>query len=353
MALLVPGPHVLSRGCDKAVASWACVVSGAVGVDPGPVIAEQREKRVPHNKRASNEEIVSAYKQTGSVWKAGKRLGLAGQSVHERLRALGYPMVSRKWTDEEVEEATTLAAAGLPAGEIAARLGRTFAGVTCKLSEVGVKIARATISEPKRGTGYDKANTHRHLRRLELDKTLRVTKYVRSVGLDVDMFVMACQRHFEERWDDYVASVSPIPKKKCVGCDREFHPNSGKQKYCTRRCSQQAKTDREYFGGKRRNTVGLAEETCQLCGVKKKRGLSSHHIFGKENDPENDYLIALCAGCHKIITLLGSRKFLEDPVAWQSLISLAWLRRHGDAIRQDPPRSLYVEVTLEVEEEDE
>jgi molybdenum-dependent DNA-binding transcriptional regulator ModE len=36
------------------------------------------------------EELIEAYKETGSVWKAGKKLGIPGQSVHSRLSALGY-----------------------------------------------------------------------------------------------------------------------------------------------------------------------------------------------------------------------------------------------------------------------
>jgi len=57
----------------------------------------------------------------------------------------------------------------------------------------------------------------------------------------------------------------------------------------------------EYFGGNRLNTIGLISKTCQLCMRKVEKGLSSHHIIGKEKDPENQYLIALCSGCHKLV----------------------------------------------------
>ncbi len=48
--------------------------------------------------KATNQEIIDAYKATGSIWRAAKALGLCGQSVWERLRALGYPIASRKWS---------------------------------------------------------------------------------------------------------------------------------------------------------------------------------------------------------------------------------------------------------------
>src|SRR6266571_198333 len=67
------------------------------------------ERRTAWNQRATDEQIVAAYRITGSVWKAAKRLGLAGQSVHERLRRLGYPMAHQEWSEEELKEAISLA----------------------------------------------------------------------------------------------------------------------------------------------------------------------------------------------------------------------------------------------------
>lgn len=44
---------------------------------------------MPYPKRVSDENLLRAYRETGSIWKAGERLGLCGQSIHERLRKLG------------------------------------------------------------------------------------------------------------------------------------------------------------------------------------------------------------------------------------------------------------------------
>ena len=98
-------------------------------------------------------------------------------------------------------------------------------------------------------------------------------------------------------------------------------------------------------------TVGLAERICQLCGKENPKGLSSHHVLGKENDPHNVDLIALCPGCHHIVGVLGGREFIDDSKTWERLIAFAWLRRHGGN-RDNRKKSLYTEVIIELEDDD-
>lgn len=303
--------------------------------------------------KASTEHIVAAYRETGSVWKAGKQLGMAGQSVHERLRAIGYPLARRSWTQEETAELKQLMANGLTISDVAHRLGRTYAGVACRASRTGLPSTRERPRRIPRGAGYDKVAVGRHLKTLE-STGVKVTQYARAQGLDVDTLVMAFQRHYADRWRDYLATHSPLPEKVCEYCEDVFIPANGKQRFCTRACGTRSSTDRTYFGGRRRETVGLAEGVCQLCGRKDAKGLSSHHVLGKENDPGNTELVALCPGCHKIVSHLGGRAFVDDPRAWEALIALAWTRRHGPEIHADPTvKVLYTEVNIEVWDEDE
>jgi hypothetical protein len=104
--------------------------------------------------------------------------------------------------------------------------------------------------------------------------------------------------------------------------------------------------DQNYFGGKRKQTIGLAEGVCQICERTPKKALSSHHVIGKENDPDNEILVALCSGCHNIVTQLGGRNFTESQ--WESLISFVWLRKNGaDAMRD--ALSLHVCVDIDVD----
>lgn len=305
------------------------------------------------NRKASDEEIVAAYREMGSVWKAGLKLGMAGQSVHERLRALSYPMARRTWTREETDELQRLVANAVPLAEVAHRLGRTYAGVACRASRTEARSPRGKRTRKiPRGAGYDKVSTTRHLKTLEVTG-VKVTQYARAQGVNVDTLVMAFQQHHGERWQAYLATHSPLPAKVCEYCEDAFVPANGKQRYCTRTCGSRANTDRNYFGGRRRETVGLAEGICQLCGRADAKGLSSHHVLGKENDQLNETLVALCQGCHQIVTLLGGRAFVDDPRAWEALIALAWTRRHGAEVAQGTPqRVLYTEVCIEVWDDD-
>ena len=299
--------------------------------------------------RATNEQIVEAYRATGSVWRAGKQLGLAGQSVHERLVAIGHPMAGQKWTPDEETELHSLLAGGVTLGEAARRLGRTFNGAAMKASRLGVKVKRNHEVKLPRGAGYDKASMLRHLKALETAK-IPATRYARAHGLAVEPFVQALQRYAPERWETYVREHSNVPERDCPYCGRIFIPANGKQVYCTRKCGSDARADAAYFNGNRRATIGLIEGICQVCGRRDPKGLSSHHILGRENDPEAVALIALCRGCHKLITELAARALLDDEAAIESLLGLAWLRRHGLGLSPGYGLRTIVDFSVEVDD---
>ena len=296
--------------------------------------------------KATAEEVVAAYQETGSVWRAGKALGMAGQSVHERLVAIGYPLAGRHWTTDEDEEMRVLIANGVPLGEVAHRLGRPYGGVAGRASLLGFRSEFKRRRKLPRGGGYDKVSTGRHLKALERSSS-KPTQYARAQALNIDLLVHAFQVHFPDQWAAYLRTHSPLPTKVCPYCETEFIPTSGKQTHCTRKCSGDARRDAAYFGGKRRDTIGLAEGVCQLCGRSNAKGLSAHHALGKANDPENRVLIALCRGCHQMVSHLGGRAFVDDPRAWEALISLAWARRHGEDIAASD--SMVVEVVVSIE----
>ncbi len=295
--------------------------------------------------KATMEDIISAYQQTGSVWKAGKHLGLVGQSVWERLKSIDYPMASRSWTKEEIEELKNLSN-HCPIGEIARRLGRPYHGIANKMSRLG--LTGGKLSKEKsipRGQGYDKATTQRRTSKLNTYQG-SLKQFCRSEGINIESFARAVQRHFPDFWKEYTESRSDLEETVCPYCGDAFFPMSKKQKMCTRKCSDTARKDRQYFGGKRRQTIGLASGICQLCERKVKKGLSSHHVLGKENDPENDYLIALCQGCHKIVSLLAGRNFIKKVEAWENLIQLCLLRN----VKTLMPETTSVYTCVEIKE---
>jgi hypothetical protein len=89
----------------------------------------------------------------------------------------------------------------------------------------------------------------------------------------------------------------------------------------------------------------LLEATCQLCERHVEKGLTPHHIIGKENDPDDELLVALCRGCHQLVSLLGGRTFVDTPDGWERLIGMVWLLRNGSSL--DDAIGTYVEVIVE------
>lgn len=290
-------------------------------------------------------DIVAAYQKTGSVWEAGKLLGIAGQSVHERLRKISFPMANRNWTEAECLELRRLYDERVTLSQIAARLGRPYAGIACKASELGLKAdQKGRRQKPERGSSPNKLATLRHMKAVEGFDGM-VTHYARSQGIDIESLVHSFERHCPERWAAYVASRSNLAPKECPQCKKSFVPMGGKQIYCTRRCGTDYRQDMSYFGGKRGGTQGLASGVCQLCRKPDTTALSSHHILGRGNDPENEHLIALCRGCHKVVGMLASREWIETDHILSRLLQLAILRARGAQIADGS----YITDTLNVQ----
>ena len=281
------------------------------------------------HKRATDEQVITAYRETGSVWKAAKSLGLAGQTVHERLQRLGIDLAHAKWTSEEDQELGHFYADPyLSLAEIAKRLNRTSAAVACRAGDLGLVKARPPKRVP-RGKGYDKQSIKRHLKAIDsFDGSL--TKYCRSSRLGVENFAHAAQRYFPDWWANYVRVHSDLQQIKCTYCCELFYPSNRRQQYCTRKCSSDHRRDLNYFGGKRRDAAGVLDRVCQICLKDIKGKIHVHHVYGKQSDTENDYLVALCSRCHMALEQICVNTDLADNTdAWIRMISFVWLKRHG------------------------
>lgn len=300
--------------------------------------------------RHTNEEVIAAYRETGSVWAAGRKIGLSGQTVHGRLRAIGVK-TGGAWSSEEVERLRELSGQR-PIGQIADEMGRSYASIACKINELGTgsRAGNRIMRKIPRGQGFDKASVKKYLVEIEASGE-PITRWAKQHGMIVDTLIRAIENHYPEWWIEYRNRNSDLPQAVCPNpsCGTLFYPSNSRQTYCRRLCSSQHKADRDYFGGKRGNTVGLAEGVCQICGNKPRVGISSHHVFGKENDQENDWLVALCRGCHQLVTLLGGRNFEAEH--WEALVSFAWLRKHGD--KSDRKNTLLVSVSIDNYDEEE
>jgi 5-methylcytosine-specific restriction endonuclease McrA len=277
--------------------------------------------------KATSEEIVNAYKETGSVWKAAKKLNICGQSVWERLKGLGYTMPNRKWSKDELNELVKMSDT-MTISRIAEQLGRPYFAVAIKMSRLGLSKKWGNRQKIlKRGTGYTKENCAKWVKELK-HTPFSLKQFARSNSLTLDSLVYAIQRHYPDDWIE-ISKSKGMDQSTCLYCGAKFYPSTAKQTFCTRLCSSAKKRDDKYFGGKRRNTVGLAEGVCQLC-LQTGKTLASHHVLGKQNDPENDCLIALCNGCHQMVGGLAGRKFVDDEDGWERLIQLVVARRMAD-----------------------
>lgn len=89
-------------------------------------------------KKASNEQLLSAYAELGNVWRVAERFGMCGQSVHERLTKLDA-IVTNRFTEQDIARIRNEYEAARDAGklaELAASMGRdktTLCGMAGKL----------------------------------------------------------------------------------------------------------------------------------------------------------------------------------------------------------------------------
>lgn len=120
--------------------------------------------------KATDEEVRAAYKATGSVWKAGKLLGMAGQSVHERATKLGI-IRGGKFTKDELQKITALYSDGFQSGDgllksLSKELARTIPSISKKAGELGLSDTTRTITREaaaatgKRTMEHIKQNGH-------------------------------------------------------------------------------------------------------------------------------------------------------------------------------------------------
>lgn len=284
---------------------------------------------MPAPQRVTSQAIIDAYRATGSVWEAAKVLGICGQSVWERLRALDHPMTRQRWSAREVAELTRLIDQDCRLADIAQRLGRPYAGVAGKAHELGL-TNRPHVPRPRkvpRGSGLTKPVVAAIAKALDVGAPF--TRYCRQHGYAIDLVALAVQQQHPDTWDR-LTKAQGLASKVCPNCDRAFFPMNAKQRTCSRRCQAHHRQNQKYFGGKRNEAVGLREGICQLC-LEARPHLSAHHVLGKENDPENAVLIALCAGCHHLVGMLARRKFAAHTNGWERLIELVLWRRLGDA----------------------
>jgi ferredoxin-like protein FixX len=172
------------------------------------------------------------------------------------------------------------------------------------------------------------------MKALLADPQQKVTQYARKAGLNTTHFVESLKKHCPAGYAEYVDKHhGDVPSKQCLHCGSEFTPANGKQVFCTRQCGTRHSANLSYFGGKRDTAVGMKEGICQLCRKRHdndKKQMHAHHVIGKQHDPDNKIMVALCPGCHQLVGMAARNKGLVGSrEAWEAFIQLAWLEANG------------------------
>lgn len=216
-----------------------------------------------------------------------------------------------------------------PVSKIAQALGRSYVDVVVQLAELGSASESVPVWKIPRGHGYDKVSIKQAARAVDRSG-VTVRQYARMRGYRIELLCESMRNHVPQ-WFDLYRSDHPgeLDDSICEGCGLAFVAAKKGTRYHSAACGARQRINESYFGGQRSQTVGLAEGVCMVCERPVKSGLSSHHMIGKENDSENKYLVAICRGCHQLITVLGQRPFLEDLAGWERLAQFVLLRRAG------------------------
>lgn len=276
-------------------------------------------------------KVVAQFKLEKSIWRTALAVGCTGYEVIAGLETSGVDIRQGPLSSDEFDHIVSIYATNGDLWKTARAVGRPYHLVAYVLSRTG----RVATGQKKkswkipRGVGLDKPGMKRLATEL-VNFNGNFLKFCTSRGLDPDVVNAAFWKYEPEAWTSYRDTSGKFQSYVCTYCGAEYLRSRKNKTTCSSKCDRTAATDLEYFGGSRRKTVGLLEGVCQLCRKHKESKLASHHVLGKENDPDNDVLTALCNGCHELITELARRSFLSDPSCWEDLINLSMVRKLAD-----------------------
>lgn len=270
----------------------------------------------------------------GNLWHTGKALGTTGGEVRRILVAGGFEIENESvWTKEEMEFVHRMVAMqAMIASKIAEHVGRNPAAVLAVCNQVYERPIPEIVKLKKvpYGKGYTKRNAAIRIAELAAMPGLCVLQYAKQKELDAKALLNSFKAYYPERMASIESNLFNVKFSICAYCGVEYADNAKRPSaFCSTTCNRKSKVDAEYFGGKRKNTLGVAEKTCQVCGAKHS-ALQVHHIIRKGNDQGNDYMIAICPGCHSVVSRLALHKKLStNPEAVQALIALALAEMYG------------------------
>lgn len=159
----------------------------------------------------NDQALVDAYRETGSCWKAGKLVGLSGQTAWEKLKRLGAMTPVNLWTEADGQRLRAEYLLYRNAGRLdvlAMEMGRTKAYL-CKQAK------RLNLTDPRHARPY--ASTWKHMPEavaegwLEKFRSSRLGMgaFCRKNGIDDLGFATTMRRFFPAEYEALVESKAP------------------------------------------------------------------------------------------------------------------------------------------------
>jgi len=205
---------VLSRVANNANGSarWLCQCSCGNQTEVlGAALRQGMTKSCgckKYTRKASDEELIAAYQETGSVFKTGKRFGIHGSSVHERLQKLGITKPPNFFSSEEIDRLRAeywIAAETGKLADLAADMGRTKTFLCKQARSLGLTdIKRKKVyNSTWKYVGEESA---RILFEQFKHQSLGLIKFCTKRGFDDLGFSTCMKRHFPDEWEHVIES---------------------------------------------------------------------------------------------------------------------------------------------------
>jgi len=174
--------------------------------------------------KATDHEIRAAYAEHGSVWKAGKALGMCGQSVHERLVKIGANHGHNVFTKEDDTKIMLRYARYRDEGrlqDLADEMGRdktTLCGRAGKLGLTDPSCVRLNLRTWK---GMSRSDARMWMDRFK-ESGQPLGEFCAKEGIGEVGFWMTMTRHFADEYDKAVEANWSSDTLYAVGREFEY-----------------------------------------------------------------------------------------------------------------------------------
>lgn len=170
------------------------------------------------------EDIIRSYEKTKSVWKTGKEVGLAGQTIHKKLVKMGIKRTLPKFSESEFEILRKDYLKYRKMGrlsEFAKRMGRTKPFICRKAAEIGLTDIKG---------GREFAAVWKYMSREEAEKIWEdfksdkrgMVKYCIAKEYDDLGFSRKMRELFPEEWDHVLELKRPKTSMYALGRSFEY-----------------------------------------------------------------------------------------------------------------------------------